>query len=57
VDIPFEMSCNCGSDSCRGTIRHTDYLLPEWQEQYGEYLPQHVLSAIANIPIIENKGK
>jgi len=46
IDMPFSMDCQCGSENCRGTISHTDYLSPEWQQQYGEYLPQHVLRAI-----------
>lgn len=57
VDIPFEMSCQCGSENCRGMIRHTDYLLPEWQTQYGNYLPKHVLAAVQKSIIAEGKGK
>ncbi len=42
----FEMKCGCGSQNCRGTISSRDYLEPEWQAQYGENLPPHVLAAI-----------
>ena len=47
VDIPFQMDCECGSNNCRGTISNEDYLIPEWQARFGEFLPGHVLRAIA----------
>ena len=56
VDIPFEMKCECGSDLCRGTIRHTDHLIPEWQDRFGEYLPKHVLGAIIKAKAIESSS-
>ena len=46
VDVPFEMSCECGASNCRGMISHLDHLLPQWQLQYGSHVPQHVLAAI-----------
>jgi len=53
VDVPFEMNCECGSDICRGTISNTDYLLPEWQAQYGSHVPQHVMNAIEKSKVRE----
>jgi uncharacterized protein len=46
ITIPFEMACSCDSPNCRRKVTHLDHLKPEWQAQYGEYLPQHVLRAI-----------
>lgn len=44
--IPFEMACRCGSDMCRGTITHRDYLDSAWQKRFGEHLPAHTRKAI-----------
>lgn len=45
--LDFEMECRCGSANCRGVVTNQDYLSPEWQAQYGEHLPKHLLKAIA----------
>jgi D-alanine-D-alanine ligase len=36
-----EFSCSCGSHSCRGTIRGTDYLQP-FVERYGDHISDYV---------------
>lgn len=54
VDVPFEMECRCGEDKCRGTISHLDHLNTEWQEQYGEFLPKHVLRAVELAKSVES---
>lgn len=46
ITIPFTMTCGCGSPLCRHQITHLDYLNPEWQAQYGDYLPAHTRKAI-----------
>lgn len=47
IDVEWDMECHCGSSNCRGVVRNTDYLNLNWQRQYGEHLPPHVLRAIA----------
>ncbi|QQG39719.1 MAG: SET domain-containing protein-lysine N-methyltransferase [Candidatus Aenigmatarchaeota archaeon] len=37
---PFK--CNCGSANCRGTIRPTDWRLPELQKKYGKYFSPYL---------------
>lgn len=46
INLQFDMECHCGSTRCRGRITNRDYLISEWQKQYGLNLPPHVLSAI-----------
>lgn len=46
ITIPYEMICRCGSTKCRKHVTNLDYLIPEWQERYGNYLPTHTLHAI-----------
>jgi SET domain-containing protein len=46
IAIEFEMRCTCGSASCRGLVTNRDHLRPDWQEKYGDHLPDHVLWAI-----------
>lgn len=46
IAVPYAMTCRCGSAICRGTIAHTDYLIPEWQARFGTHLPSHTLRAI-----------
>ena len=48
IDVEWDMECHCGSSNCRGVVLNTDYLSLDWQRQYGEHLPPHVLHAIAN---------
>jgi hypothetical protein len=33
-DPGFTMDCRCGAAACRGTVRGTDWMLPELQERY-----------------------
>ncbi len=33
-DLEYELSCNCGSSGCRGTITGKDWMRPELQEKY-----------------------
>lgn len=47
--IPFTMTCMCGSARCRGVITHQDYLDPEWQARFGDYLPTHTRNAIQRV--------
>jgi uncharacterized protein len=47
LDVSMDMICHCGSALCRGRITNNDYLLPEWQERFGNHLPTHVRKAIA----------
>jgi len=46
IDLDFEMECHCGSSNCRKIISNLDYMILEWQKQYGSNLPSYVLSAI-----------
>ncbi len=46
ISVPFEMTCLCGSDHCRGNITIDDYKAPAWQAIYGDHLPSHTLRAI-----------
>jgi uncharacterized protein len=47
VSIPYQFECQCGSVNCRHQVTNLDYLLPEWQEKYGDFLPPHTLRSIA----------
>lgn len=53
VAVEMEMKCCCGSPLCRGIVTNRDYLIPEWQERFGQHLPRHTLKAIevAKAPI------
>jgi uncharacterized protein len=33
-DPGFTMDCHCGAAACRGTVRGTDWMLPDLQERY-----------------------
>ena len=33
-DLDYEMACNCGTPSCRGTITGKDWMKPELREKY-----------------------
>jgi len=46
VDVPLDMTCNCGSPLCRKRVTNRDYLSPDWQARYEGYLPPHTLKAI-----------
>lgn len=46
IELEFAIECHCGDPNCRGSITNRDYLCPQWQQQYGNNLPHHVLSAI-----------
>jgi hypothetical protein len=41
------MACRCGSASCRGTIRGSDWQRPELQARYAGYFSWHVERRIA----------
>jgi len=45
--VPMDMACRCGSPLCRGRVTNRDYLIPDWQQRYGDHLPTHLLNAIA----------
>ncbi len=47
IDLQFEIACRCGAANCRHVITNRDYLDPNWQQEYGEHLPPHMLAAIA----------
>jgi uncharacterized protein len=36
-ELHFEMSCGCGSPSCRKVVREDDWTLPDLQQRYGEW--------------------
>lgn len=39
-----EFKCSCGASKCRGTIKTTDYLLPELETMYEGHLSDFVLT-------------
>jgi cobalamin-dependent methionine synthase I len=47
ITIPYEFECQCGAPACRHHVTNLDYLLPDWQARYGDFLPLHTLRAIA----------
>lgn len=47
LSIPFQFDCQCGSAACRHQVTNLDYLIPSWQQKYGDFLPPHTLRAIA----------
>lgn len=46
ITIPYVMICGCGSLLCRHRITNLDYLIPDWQKRFGNYVPEHVRNAI-----------
>jgi hypothetical protein len=46
LSLDLAMPCACGTATCRGLITNQDYLIPGWQQRYGEHLPGFVLQAI-----------
>ena len=42
----FEMTCNCGSGLCRGTVTGVDWMDPDWQRRYGDHVVPAVHRAI-----------
>jgi len=47
VDLPFALTCQCGSPLCRSVVTYLDHLLPSWQARFGDYLPAHTKAAMA----------
>jgi hypothetical protein len=41
----YQMSCNCGSENCRGTISGYDFKRPE-NLRYGKYLSAYIQSKL-----------
>lgn len=41
----YQMTCNCGADSCRKTVTGHDFLLPE-VKKYGKYLSAYIQSKL-----------
>jgi hypothetical protein len=35
--VEYEMTCNCGSPLCRGTVTGEDWKRPELQARYGDH--------------------
>ncbi|HEY7429356.1 MAG TPA: SET domain-containing protein-lysine N-methyltransferase [Streptosporangiaceae bacterium] len=46
-DYDGEMSCRCGTGSCRGTIGGRDWQRPELQRRYGQYFSTYLLRRMA----------
>ena len=46
IQLNYEMKCTCGSPTCRGVFSNNDYLRTDFQNRFGNHLPQHVLNAI-----------
>lgn len=46
IAITFVMTCHCGAANCRTRVTNLDHLNPDWQRQYGEFLPSHTLAAV-----------
>jgi hypothetical protein len=42
----FEMTCNCGTALCRGTVTGVDWTDPDWQRRYGDHVVPAVHRAI-----------
>jgi hypothetical protein len=49
-DYDGQMSCRCGTASCRGTIGGRDWQLPELQRRYGNYFSWYLLGKISPRP-------
>ena len=42
----FEMTCNCGSGLCRGTVTGVDWMDTDWQARYNDHVVPAVRRAI-----------
>ena len=42
-DEPYEMECQCGSETCRKLITGTDWQKPELQKKYDGYFSWFIL--------------
>ena len=42
----FEMTCNCGSRLCRGTVTGIDWMDPDWQSRYDDHVVPALRQAI-----------
>jgi hypothetical protein len=42
----FEMTCDCGSELCRGTVTGVDWMDTDWQARYHDHLVPAVRRAI-----------
>jgi hypothetical protein len=42
----FEMTCNCGSALCRGTVTGVDWMDTDWQARYDDHVVPAVRRAI-----------
>ena len=42
----FEMTCNCGSGLCRGTVTSVDWMDTDWQARYDDHVVPAVRPAI-----------
>jgi uncharacterized protein len=42
----FEMTCNCGTELCRGMVTGVDWTDPDWQRLYGDHVVPAVRRAI-----------
>jgi len=49
-DEDYEMTCRCGSPTCRGTITGQDWRRPELQEQYRGFFAWHLQRKIEGRP-------
>jgi hypothetical protein len=45
-DYDGQMTCHCGTSSCRGTVGGRDWQLPELQQRYGNYFSWYLLNKI-----------
>jgi SET domain-containing protein len=43
--------CNCKSSNCRGTVKPTDWKIPELQEKYKGYFSPYIMDKILRSPI------
>ncbi len=44
---PYDLTCRCGSELCRGTVTDRDWRLPELQRRYAGYFSWYVTGRIA----------
>jgi uncharacterized protein len=49
-DYDGSMECQCGTQSCRGTIDGRDWQRPDLQSRYGSYFSSYLLSRLARQP-------
>lgn len=47
VHPDFEMTCQCGSRLCRGTVTGVDWTDPDWRSRYDDHVVPAVQQAIA----------